>query len=91
MVKLLPESIHCSFGHLRCTDDVPPLLAACVNSVIPMHIVELLLENGADPNRKVRVTEQPWHMFRFFTEWCPLAPERMSKITEVFKKCGGQL
>ncbi len=90
MVKLLPESIHCSFGSLRGADDLPPLLAACVNPVIPIHIVRLLLENGADPNQKVRVIDQPWHMFRFFSDWIPLEPERMPVITKLFNEYGGE-
>lgn len=49
MIQLMPQSIHCNIGELRCRSRVTPLLVACLNTNIPIKIIDLLLKNGANP------------------------------------------
>ena len=53
-----PQTIHCNMGHLRCRDKMTPLAAACSNKNIPIHMIEFLLENGADHNLPILVSNQ---------------------------------
>jgi hypothetical protein len=55
IVKLIPNAIHCNLGILRCRDLVTPLCAACINDNIPLTIVKLLIDNGADTKQQIRV------------------------------------
>lgn len=62
IIKLMPSSINCAIGTLRCRDEVTVLAAACMNFIIPENIIQLLLEKGADPlkqyylnNRKISI------------------------------------
>ncbi len=50
MIVNNPQSIHCSFGILRCRERITTLAMACINYNIPIDIIELMLINGADPN-----------------------------------------
>lgn len=59
MIANNPLSIQCSFGTLICRDHVTPLGIACINPNIPIHIVELLLLNGADPNSQYYLNGYP--------------------------------
>ncbi len=49
IMRQSPRTIHCNMGRLRCRENVTPLCAVCHNPEIPIHMVEYLLENGADP------------------------------------------
>ncbi|WP_257263103.1 hypothetical protein [Endozoicomonas sp. ONNA2] len=89
MVKLSPQSIHCNFGELRCRDNVTPLMAACVNPVIPIEIIELLLENDADPKEKISVSNQSRCFLEDLAENFTLTDERLLQIRELFKRYGG--
>jgi hypothetical protein len=53
IVKLMPNSIHCNLGYIRSRHLITPLYAACVNENIPLHIVKLLLDSGADIEQKI--------------------------------------
>jgi hypothetical protein len=49
IIELMPSSINCNKGFLRCREDVTVLAAACFNLQILNEIIQLLLEKGADP------------------------------------------
>ncbi len=53
IIRLFPDSIDCNLGKLRCKKNITPLIAACVNRMIPVYIIEYLLEKGADPDTVV--------------------------------------
>ena len=89
ILKLMPESIHCKFGQLRCRYEVTPLYAACINPNIPLDIVELLLQKGADPNEKILLNGGPINsLVDLKNNLEDSSPERYNKIKELFIKYG---
>lgn len=50
IIKLTPQSLNCRMGSLRLRTFVPPLALASFKPQVPLHIVKLLLDNGADPD-----------------------------------------
>ncbi len=86
IVRLTPQSLHCRLGTLRCRDEVPPLLAACINLNIPVHIVEFLFKNGANPNATVQLCCEPKPIIEDLKK--NINADRFSKISELFKKYG---
>lgn len=48
IIQLDPGSLTCRFGSLRLRNRVTPLDMAIVNDKIPLHIVKLLIDSGAD-------------------------------------------
>ena len=52
-IKLLPESINYQSGYLRCRSSVSVLHAACINQNVPIRLIKLLIENGANKDHKI--------------------------------------
>jgi hypothetical protein len=48
ITTLLPISVHCDLGTTRCRNYMTPLEVACVNSNIPLSIIEFLINNGSN-------------------------------------------
>ncbi|NGX51903.1 MAG: hypothetical protein KR126chlam5_00192 [Candidatus Anoxychlamydiales bacterium] len=59
IIRLTPQSMDCIIGRLRCRDEVPPLHAACGNKNIPIHIIEFLLEQGANFKATLKLNNHP--------------------------------
>ena len=53
IIKLVPNSIKYRFGQLRCREKITPLYVACTNSNIPNNIIEILLQNKANPKQSI--------------------------------------
>lgn len=51
IIKLIPQSLNCRMGSLRLRTRVPTLAIACFKPKVPLEIVKLLLDNGADPEQ----------------------------------------
>lgn len=49
ILQLMPKSLHCDLGRQRVFEKITPLYAACYNANIPVSIIKLLLDNGANP------------------------------------------
>lgn len=49
ILKVMPESIHYNGGSLSGRSLVNPLLAACYNPNIPVHVIDWLFQTGANP------------------------------------------
>lgn len=62
IIKLTPDSINCIGGSLRCRDFITPLYMACINTKIPIYIIELLLKNGANKNHLIKVNGKKMSM-----------------------------
>lgn len=84
IVKLTPQSLNCILGTLRCRTEVPPLVAACVNVNIPLHIVEFLLQQGANPNATLKLNGYRIHILADLKN--NLDVQRFSAIKELFNK-----
>lgn len=87
IIKLMPQSIHCNIGIIRCRNGVPPLAAACHNDKMPIHMIEFLLENGADPNQTYDLNGMQISILADL-KIC-LEPNRFEAIEALFKKFGG--
>jgi len=59
IVRLIPDSIHCRLGELRLRHEVSALGAACMNPNIPIHMIEWLLQHGANPNETWSELQEP--------------------------------
>lgn len=90
IVKLTPQSLKCALGELRNRKFVTPLIIACFNENIPIHIVELLLEKGANPNTSYEVDYTQTHMLKDVKKLLE-NPERFAAIEALFKKYGVNL
>ena len=40
ILRILPSSVKCRIGNMRCRDFIPPLVIACMNEEIPFEIAE---------------------------------------------------
>ena len=55
IIRLIPNSIYCNLGSLRCRYYVTPLAAACHNDNIPSHIIKLLFEAGCSSLTQIKL------------------------------------
>ena len=88
IIKQNPLTIHCNIGHLRCRDLVTPLGAACHNHNIPVHMIEFLLQNGADANLPVLVNGKEVKLIHDL-KLNESNVERYEQIKELFLQYGG--
>lgn len=84
IVELFPKSIHYDSGQLRCRYEVTPLMAACINRNIPMDIIELVLANGADQNKKILLNNYPISILEDLKD--NVSDSRWKQIQELFEK-----
>ena len=68
-IQLFPNSIHSDFGHLRCMFNLTPLYAACVNSLIPLYVIQYLIECGSDYSKTIFVNGQEYNLSQTI-EYC---------------------
>lgn len=90
IVKLIPQSIDCDLGYLRCRHKITPLFAACINKKIPILIIEFLLKHGANPNATVLKNGKPIHMLKDLEENMGY-DDRFSEIKKLFKEYGANI
>ena len=62
IIKLIPSSIHSTFGQMRCRTRVTPLYTAISNENVPVYIIEYLLKNGASKNLNVYVNGEVFNI-----------------------------
>jgi hypothetical protein len=86
IVRLTPQSMNCILGTLKCRDDVPPLFAACINKNIPLHIVEFLLQQGANPKATLKLNGRPINILADLEGG--VDAERVVAIKALFSKYG---
>jgi hypothetical protein len=86
IVNLTPQSMNCVLGTLRCRQQVPPLAAACFNVAIPLHIIEFLLQKGANPHATLLYNGRPISILNDLQN--NLVPERFAAIKILFNRYG---
>jgi hypothetical protein len=86
IVQLTPQSMNCILGTLRCRTEVPPLAVACFNDNIPLHIVEFLLQRGANPNATLRVNGTSINILADLEN--NLSAQRFKAIQALFNRYG---
>ena len=95
IVRCMPGSLHSRMGTLLHRQDVPALGAACFNPNIPIHMIEWLLEHGANPNETVScISGHPKQIrivdvLTYEREWCTtLTDDRADELLSLFEKYG---
>lgn len=86
IVRLTPQSMNCTLGTLRSRDNVSPLAAACFNTNIPLHIIEFLFQQGADPNATLDVNGHPVRILADLES--NMSAERFAAIKALFIRYG---
>lgn len=84
MIKYYPESINFKDGSLRCRNEVTPLFASCINHNIPLDIIRLLIDNGADKNHQILVNGYKTDYLIDLED--NISSYRLSKIKKIFNK-----
>lgn len=62
IIRLMPRSLQCNMGDLKCRSFVKPIVMACFNEQVPLHVIEILLKNGANPNETLIFNERKIHV-----------------------------
>lgn len=86
IVELTPQSMNCIIGSIRSVNELTPLAAACINVKIPLHIIEFLLQQGADSNATVQLDGYPIRIIGMLEG--NLDVKRFAAIKELFGKYG---
>lgn len=84
ILNILPKCVNSSYGKLRCRSNVTPLYAACINKNISLHIVELLLQYGANIHQPIQIFEQQVHILTDLR--CNISSTRYIQIEQLFQK-----
>ena len=85
IVKLMPQSLNCAIGSLRCRGGVSVLFAAAINSNIPVHMVKFLPDHGADPNMSVELN---CHNVNILEDLgANISAERFAQVQKLFTAC----
>lgn len=99
IVKLMPQSVNCIIGQMgnsitgqiRYREKMTPLHAACFNSNVPISIIEFLLENKANPNDFITLSQRPITILQDLRRNKEKLPgDRIPKIEELFRKYGAK-
>lgn len=59
IIELMPDTLNCSMGFLKCRKDITPLAAACHNENLPLPLIEILVKKGCNPEDKVLLENKP--------------------------------
>jgi hypothetical protein len=82
IILLIPESLKCISGRLRCRYDMTALHLACINTKIPIFIIEFMLKNGANKNQTYECDGQQITIL----EESDIDNNRKNSLKEVFDK-----
>ena len=85
IVKLMPRSLLCNIGRLRCREFITPFIMACHNRQVPVTILQFLLLNGAKSNSVYKLSEKKIHIL---TDLKNCDPERFEQIKPVLVQFG---
>jgi hypothetical protein len=88
IVRLMPQSLFCAFGQMRCRLKVTPLAMACVNNNIPLSIIEFFFQQGADANATLIWSISPIKILHDLKRNMSLARGRMEAIEKLFYQYG---
>lgn len=82
IIELVPESIKCKFGQLRCRTYLTPLHSAIYNEAIPIEVIKYLIDKKANVNEPLRVNNSPINILDDLHENVSLKREKM--IIDIF-------
>ena len=83
IIRIHPESLNSKYGNMRCRYYISPLDMACVNTDIPLSIIELLIKNNANMYHMLKMNGYPLHILNDLD-----ISLRKNVIKKIFKKNG---
>lgn len=78
IVELVPDSVLCDFGLVKCRNNITALYIACWNENIPLSTIQFLVEKGADPFKAVKINNK----------WAPIVEDIL--VTSCVRHTPGQ-
>ena len=90
-IQLFPDSLNSTFGRIRCRYDLTPLYAACLNVTVPVSVIEILLQAGANMLITINVGYSTERQIKILEDISSLLEnskyeERISQIKASFSK-----
>ena len=82
VLKYIPNSLHSTYCHLRCRTRVTPLYIACINEQIPIFVVKLLLNRGANKDHRIHLNGCPIGILTDIRK--ELCKTRYAQLVELF-------
>ena len=89
IIRQSPQTIHCTLGRMRCRNNITPLAAACHNLNIPIHMIDFLLQNGADMNYPILLDNGEISILDDIELNYGVDSERYQQISELFSLYNG--
>ena len=86
IIRIHPESLNSTYGAMRCRTNISPLDMACVNTDIPLSIIELLIKNNANMYHMLKMNGYPLHILNDLNDLD--SSLRKNVIKKIFKKNG---
>lgn len=91
IIRIAPESLKTEYGQLRCRYKLSPLDIACNNAHVPLHVIEYILDKGADMYHVYEVNGYKTHVLDDINpgDIAPVfARKRYEKIKQLFLNKG---
>ena len=90
-IQLFPDSLNSTFGRIRYLDGLTPLYAACLNETVPVSVIEILLQAGANMLIPINVGSSTERQIKILEDISSLLEnskyeERISQIKASFSK-----
>jgi len=85
VLRLIPSSVNSTYGHLRCRSNVTPLYVACINEEVPLSIVQLLIDYGADTAHSISLNGESIGILDDIQ--CTISSKRFAKLVGIFCSC----
>ena len=82
VLKLIPSSVHSDYCHLRCRTNITPLYIACINETIPLWVVQLLIDHGADKDHRIKLNGRSIGILKDIKSESD--PQRFDQLVELF-------
>ena len=85
ILRICPTAVLANQGQLRCRYNVDVLYLACINQNVPLSIIKLLIQNGADVKYKINLNGYPIHVLDD-TDIYKYSTWRIEKIKTLFNE-----
>jgi hypothetical protein len=85
IIRLMPRSLLCNIGMLRCRDFMTPFTMACKNPNVPVEAIEFLLQKDANPNCIFSLKEDKIHIL---TDLRKYNQDRYVQLKPILEKYG---
>lgn len=81
MIRRFPEAMN-HMTYLRCRDNVPMIAIACINENIPVDVIRLMMQHGADINKPYRANSDTITVLNDL-HFCGCPEDRIAEIDKI--------